>query len=151
MPKRLEPAVPGFTLLELIQVMIMVAILVTLIGGSVFYFSRYHKSLEQELAQQSQFNLLYLLMHQDAQKYRFYELGGSSLSFASKTDTVLYQLGSSVIRQQGVRTDTFSIAMLANPSVAGVSFQAAYGDRTIRFILPKDSIPLLHNSLSSEY
>ncbi len=132
---RSQNSLLAFTLLELLQVMILVAVLMTLVGGTFYYFSTYHLQLTDRLDATSEINQVHRLLQRDAGQYRTFDFENARLVFSTDTDTTAYVFGEPIVRQQGIRLDTFQIRGTTHYTGDGLTVYLASGDIGIRFML----------------
>ena len=100
---------PGFTLIELLLVMILISIIVTLLGAAFYNVNGFHKRLKDRVDQVGSFKGFKYAINRDFNQMKFYTVEQGKLAFTDGTDTVLYSFGESIVRQQGVRTDSIPV------------------------------------------
>ena len=136
MIRRFSNKIGAFTLFETIQTLILVSILVTILGSTFFYIYRYHNGLSEKLAKQGSLHQLGYLVLEDYADDRYFEYTGESLFFES--DSVTYLLGSEVIRNQGLRVDTFKVSGSAEEMDGMVSLKFFVGTESLSLLLESE-------------
>lgn len=101
----------GFTLLELLIVLILTGILMSLVSGMFYYLFVYQKQVEDKSAPVNTIHRLDYLIRLDMDRAETLSFGSGVLTARLPGDTVSYQFGEeSIVRMQRSVTDTFSVA-----------------------------------------
>jgi len=129
-----------------VQTVILVSILLTILGGTVFYVWRYHTNISQKLSAQNEVAEFKYLLFKDFGRYRDFKFDGTLITFPE--DSIVYQLGNPAIRTQGARTDTFNIASQANWLNEDISMNLQSSKYSSRFVLSGSLIEEVESELS---
>jgi len=126
----------AFTLFETIQTLILISILISILGSTFFYLYQYHNNLTKKLSIQGSLDQLEYLLLKDYANDRYMEFTGDRIIFGA--DSTTYQLGSQVIRNQGVRVDTFEILGTAEENAGALSVRFIKDDESLGILLKQE-------------
>ena len=141
----------AFTLFELLLVMILISIIVTILGTTLYNVTGFHKRLKDRVDVVGSFKEFKYAINRDFNRMKYYEISGQKLIFTNGIDTVFYTFGENIVRQQSVRTDSMLVkgTLFFNDSIT--SIHLLLGERTTQVRLPSVSSGLLsYQSTSPE-
>ena len=102
---------PGFTLIELMQVLILVALLITVLGGSLLYFTRYHTQVTERITADEDADMLAYALESDAFRFKTFVYTENQVLFTGPSDSVVYTFDlETVTRNVGAKADTFHLS-----------------------------------------
>lgn len=133
----------AFTLIELLLVMILISIIVTILGSTLYNVTGFHKRLKSKVDQVGNFKEVKYAISRDFNRMKFYEVNTDKLTFSDGIDTVFYSFGAEIVRQQGVRIDSIPLqsALSYNDSITSITL--LLGERRTNIRLPSISSGLL--------
>lgn len=133
----------AFTLIELLLVMILISIIVTILGSTLYNVTGFHKRLKGRVDQVGSFKEVKYAISRDFNRMKFYEVDTDKLIFSDGIDTVFYSFGEKIVRQQGVRIDSIPLqgALSYNDSITSITL--LLGERKTNIRLPAVSSGLL--------
>lgn len=134
---------PAFTLFELLLVMILISIIVTILGSTLYNVNGFHKRLKDRVDVVGSFKAFKYAIHRDFNRMKYYEISDQKLIFSDGIDSVFYSFGENIVRQQSVRVDSIPVkgVLFFNDSITSIHLQL--GERMTQMRLPSASSGIL--------
>ncbi len=133
----------AFTLFELLMVMILISIVVTVLGATLYNVGSFHKRLKDRVEQVGSFKEVKYVIYRDFNRMKFYEASSTELIFTDGIDTVFYSFGEKIVRQQGIRVDSLLVTGGLSLTDSTATIMLLLGERKTSIRLPSISSGVL--------